>query len=187
VHTGPSTIGTDTIVRSQGDLPEAFLRGAGLPDTFIAYARSFVQRPIEYSMCFISYASKDHAFATRLHADLQQRGVRCWFASPEDKIWEQIAESMRLYYKLILVLSEHSIASVWVEFEVKYALATEHSSNALVLFPVRLDDTIQHSRANWATHLQQMRQITDFTRWKQHDHYQKALSRLLRDLQQRGE
>jgi uncharacterized protein YjbI with pentapeptide repeats len=184
VHTGPSTIGTDTLVRSQGDLPKAFLRGAGLPDTFIAYARSFVQRPIK---CFISYASKDQAFATRLHADLQQRGVRCWFASPEDKIWQHIAESMRPCDKLILVLSEHSIASVWVEFEVKYALATEHSSDALVLFPVRLDDTIQHSTANWATHLQQMRQITDFTRWKQHDHYQKALSRLLRDLQQSSE
>jgi len=32
---------------------------------------------------FISYSSKDQAFAERLHADLQNKGVRCWFA-PHD-------------------------------------------------------------------------------------------------------
>ena len=41
-HRGPSTIGIDTIYRSQGNIPEAFLRGAGVPDSFIelhAFAR----------------------------------------------------------------------------------------------------------------------------------------------------
>jgi hypothetical protein len=33
--------------------------------------------------CFISYSSKDQLFADRLHADLQDKGVRCWFA-PHD-------------------------------------------------------------------------------------------------------
>ena len=41
-HNGPSTIGVDTIYRSQGKIPEAFLRGAGLPDEFIAYIGSFI-------------------------------------------------------------------------------------------------------------------------------------------------
>jgi len=36
-HRGPSTIGPDTIYRSQGKIPEAFLRGAGVPDDFISY------------------------------------------------------------------------------------------------------------------------------------------------------
>lgn len=33
----------------------------------------------QYS-CFISYSTKDHQFAERLYADLQAKGVRCWFA-----------------------------------------------------------------------------------------------------------
>src|SRR2546421_16900 len=37
---GPSTIGTDTLMRSEGDIPDVFLRRAGLSDTFITYARS---------------------------------------------------------------------------------------------------------------------------------------------------
>jgi hypothetical protein len=45
--------------------------------------RSLVANPIEFYSCFISFSSKDHEFAERLHADLQNKGVRCWFA-PED-------------------------------------------------------------------------------------------------------
>ena len=110
-HDGPSTIGTDTLIRSQGDIPEAFLRGAGLPDTFIDYVRSLESvDPIEYYTCFISYSSQDDDFAERLHADLQQQGVRCWFAPEDmdigDKIRPRIDEAIRLYDKLVLVLSE---------------------------------------------------------------------------------
>ena len=32
---------------------------------------------------FISYSTKDQDFDERLHTDLQDKGVRCWFA-PED-------------------------------------------------------------------------------------------------------
>src|SRR5438270_587203 len=51
-HFGPSTIGTDTISRSEGDIPDIFLRGAGLSDTFITYTRSLAQDAIEYYTCF---------------------------------------------------------------------------------------------------------------------------------------
>ena len=63
LHNGPSTIGVDTIYRSQGKIPEVFLRGAGLPDEFIAYIGSFVGRPIEFYSCFISYSTQDQEFA----------------------------------------------------------------------------------------------------------------------------
>src|SRR5206468_4404800 len=115
IHVGPSTIGTDTLLRSEGDIPETFLRQAGLSDTFITYVRSLAQNPIEYYTCFISYSSKDQEFAERLSADLQAKGVRCWYA-PEhmkigDKIRQRIDESIRLYDKLLLVLSEQSVKS----------------------------------------------------------------------------
>jgi Pentapeptide repeats (8 copies) len=47
-HDGPSTIGIDTIYKSRGKIPEAFLRGCGVPDEFIAYIGSMVGRPIEF-------------------------------------------------------------------------------------------------------------------------------------------
>jgi hypothetical protein len=36
----------------------------------------------------------------------------------------------------------------------------------------------------WATEIRHERNIGDLTRWKQHDEYQKAFDRLLRDLQE---
>ncbi len=77
---GPCTIGIDTIYKSGGKIPEVFLRSCGLPDEFIAYIGSMVGRPIEFYSCFISYSTKDQPFADRLYADLQSKGVRCWFA-----------------------------------------------------------------------------------------------------------
>src|SRR5204863_6179248 len=70
-HTGPSHIGIDTIYASGGNIPEVFLRGVGVPDSFIEYMRSLTVNPIEFYSCFISHSTKDQEFANRLWADLQ--------------------------------------------------------------------------------------------------------------------
>jgi hypothetical protein len=185
-HIGPSGITTSTLERSQGDIPEVFLRGTGLSDTFITYARSLVQSPIEYYTCFISYSSKNQDFAERLYADLQSKGVRCWFAPEDmktgDKIRHRIDTSIRMYDKLLLILSEASVESLWVEHEVETAIGKELEGRANVLFPVRLDDAVMQSTVGWASHIKLTRHITDFSQWKHHDAYQKSLDRLLRDL-----
>jgi hypothetical protein len=187
-HGGPSIIGMDTLVQSEGNIPETFLRGVGTPDTLIEYALSLVANPIEYYTCFISYSSKDQDFAERLYADLQNKGVRCWYAPEDmkigDKIRPRIDESIRLYDKLLLVLSEHSICSQWVEHEVEMALAKERTKKQTVLFPVRLDKAIIEMNQNgWPSEVRHTRHIGDFERWKDHDSYQKSFQRLLRDLQ----
>ena len=186
VHEGPSTIGLDTIYRSKGNIPEAFLQGAGVPKTFFSYIPSLINLSTQYYTCFISYSSRDEVFAMRLHADLQSNGVRCWFA-PEDlkigaKIRPSIDESIHLYDKLLLALSQHSVSSQWVEQEVETALAKERKEGRIVLFPIRLDNTVMEIEGGWPALIRDTRNIGDFTRWKRHDAYQKALDRLLRDL-----
>ena len=66
-----------------GQLPLSFLRGVGLADRLIEYLPSILGEAIQFYSCFISYASANDGFAKRLHADLQDAGVRYWFA-PED-------------------------------------------------------------------------------------------------------
>jgi hypothetical protein len=185
-HLGPSTIGIDTIYRSKGNIPEVFLRGCGVPDDFIVYMRSLVGKAIDFYSCFISYSSKDDDFAQRLHADLQQKGVRCWFAPKDlkigDKFRMRIDESIRIYDKLMVILSENSIRSPWVEEEVEAALEKERKQNKLVLFPIRLDDAVMETDQAWASNLRRTRHIGDFLTWKDHDPYQESFNRLLRDL-----
>jgi uncharacterized protein YjbI with pentapeptide repeats len=185
-HEGPSTIGIDTIYLSNGNIPEVFLRGAGVPEEFIVYMRSLVGKAIDYYSCFISYSSKDDDFARRLHADLQQANVRCWKASEDlkigDKFRTRIDESIRVHDKLMVILTEHSIASAWVEEEVEAALEKERKSSKLVLFPVRLDDAVMETDQAWAASLRRTRHIGDFRNWKDHDAFKKAFERLLRHL-----
>jgi len=163
-----------------------------VPDEFIAYIGSMVGRPIEFYSCFISYSTRDQEFAERLHADLQAKGVRCWFA-PHDiksgrKIHEQIDDAIRLHDKLLLILSEHSMSSNWVKTEIAKARKREKEDKR-VLFPVRLVtyeamqswEYIDSSGKDLAEEIREYF-IPDFSNWKDHDSYQVGLQRLVSDL-----
>ncbi len=194
-HSAPSTIGIDTIYKSQGKIPQIFLRGAGVPENFIEYMASLVGTGIEFYSLFISYSTKDQEFANRLHADLQAKGVRCWFA-PHDmrsgkKVHEQIDEAIRMHDKLLLILSPASMDSEWVKTEISKARKREVRDGKRVLFPIRLcpfetlrdwecfdSDAGKHSAREIREYF-----IPDFSNWKDHDAYMLAFNRLLKDLQ----
>jgi hypothetical protein len=184
LHEGPSAIDYLTLQKF-GPLPRVFLRGVGLPERLINSLPSLLVKD-EYHSCFISYSSKDQEFAERLRADLQDKGVRCWFA-PHDlpigaKTWDAIDEAIKLRDKLLLVLSKNSIESDWVEDEVQKAFAEERDRKQLVLFPIRIDDAAMETPEPWARKLRDQRNIGDFRRWKDRDTYVASLERVVRDL-----
>ena len=81
---GPSIVDHRTLLLSGSSIPLQFLRGCGLPDRLIDYLPSLLEvGPIQFYSCFISYSTANQDFADRLYADLQNNGVRCWFA-PHD-------------------------------------------------------------------------------------------------------
>src|SRR5262249_31333405 len=166
---------------------ELFLEGAGVPRDYIEFFRSRIGKAIEYYSSFISYSTIDQDFADRLYNDLRQKGIRTWLATEELKIGDRfrtrINEAIRIHDKLLVVLSKHSVKSEWVGDEVEAAFEREHRDGGTVLFPIRLDDAIMESNTAWAATIRRTRHIGDFTKWKDHDQYQKALARLIRDLQ----
>lgn len=184
-HYYASVLDIQTIIKS-GKLPLVFLRGCGLTDTYIQYLPSLLNEPIQFYACFISYSSKDQKFADRLYSDLQNRGVRCWLASEHLKIGAKIRpgidEAIRMHDKLLLILSKHSVASDWVEQEVETAFERERREKRPVLFPIRIDDSVMDMVGGWPQFVRSTRNIGNFRRWKNHDSYQKAFEKLLRDL-----
>jgi hypothetical protein len=131
-------------------------------------------------------SGKDQDFAERIHADLQNNGVRCWFA-PHNmpigaKILDEIDIAIRLRDKVLFILSEHSINSDWVEDEVMKAFEEERKRGQTVLFPLRIDDAVMDTNEAWAAKLRAQRHIGDFRHWKDHDGYKKSFERVLRDL-----
>lgn len=138
-HLGPSVVELQTVQLPEDGSALHFLRGAGVPDAWIDFYRSTMQQPVQYHSCFISYALPNIDFATRLHADLQDRGVRCWFAPhdlvPGDHFREKIDQAIHLQEKLLLILSEAS-----VQWPMRYARrSTERSTrSARSSFPFAL-------------------------------------------------
>ena len=188
-HSEPSAIDFRAL-QTTGALPIQFLRGVGLPDVLIDYLPSLISHGIQFYSCFISYSAKNQDFANRLYADIQNKGVRCWFAPEDLKIGDpfrqRIDESIRIHDKLLLMLSEHSVNSPWVQDEVEAALERERREGRLVLFPIRIDDAVMQTDKAWAASIRRTRHIGDFSNWKDHDSYQKAFQRLLRDLKATG-
>ena len=55
---------------------------------------------------------------------------------------ERIEESIRLYDKVMIMLSEVSVQNHWVEREVDAAREREDRENRVVLFPIRIDNAV---------------------------------------------
>ena len=81
---------------------------------------------VENKYYFISYSSKDYRFVNRIRESIERAGIQCWMAPrdiPHGTNYAHIIElSIRNAERFILMLSESSIWSVWVEKELQRAI-----------------------------------------------------------------
>ena len=196
-HDIPSSVGIDTIYKSRGGIPEHFLRGAGVPDELIAYLPQLLRPGIDSCLCFISYSQNDEEFCQQLHSRLQAEHLQVWSAPEEtknqEKSYEQMDREIRLYGKLLLVLSETSMHSEWIGPEIRCARLCELREKHRIIFPIRLCP-FEELRAwrkfdsNSGNDVgREVREyfIADFSNWKDPDAFETSFACLLNDL--RGE
>jgi hypothetical protein len=177
-HAGPSSLGVDSIILSKGRIPKTFLRGVGLPDEWIVYIPSLVGEGIQFFSCFISYSSKDRAFATRLYDALQSKGVRCWRDEkellPGDDVSREVERGIRLWDKFLLCASKNSLTSSWVEEEIETTLEkertlrSERGKKVFKLIPLNLDGYMFSKEWEFGTHAREIRSrvAADFQGWE---------------------
>lgn len=188
IHNGPSHISIETLYLWGQVIPEQFLYEAGIPASLIVNLKSLVaaMEPIQFYSCFISHSSRDAEFAMQLHNDLRSNNVPCWFAPEDLKIGDRLRpafdEAIHVHDKLMVIISENSVKSTWVEKEVGTAFEKERQQNRIVLFPIRLDDIVMNTTQAWAADIRRTRHIGDFRDCKNSTSYKKSFDRLLRDL-----
>jgi hypothetical protein len=194
-HRGPSSIGLDTLLLSKGKIPIEFLEGCGVPKHVIENMQYLVDIPtIQYYSCFISYSTKNEDFAQQLNDRMKGIGLRVWFAPEEmkagQKIHEQLYEAIRYHDKLILVLSEASMNSNWVQSEIRRARKHEREDKRRKLFPISLVPFGEIQKwelfdADEGRDLaQEIREyyIPDFSQWKNYDKFNTEFDKLLKAL-----
>lgn len=162
-HASPSTVGTDTLARSRGRIPEAFLRGCGLTSFEILAARhhdpslsaeaaASLHKAIETlrteskpqrRRLLISHSQQDEAFVEELRRLFNQRGAYSWLATHELKgTLRERQSKLAIQHDvcLLLVLSEATVHSDWAEHEVRLARKLEKDLGEPVLCPISLDE-----------------------------------------------
>jgi uncharacterized protein YjbI with pentapeptide repeats len=201
-HRGPSYISMDTFVLSAGKIPEVFLRGCGLSDADIEYAKLSnpalstdeiskilqklhtlrAERAPQISPLFISYSSANSQFVEKIGNHLTQKGIRYWrdIHEKNGQRDRQIAWSIPQSSKVLLVLSEQSMKSDWVEQDVQEARKLEKEMGRGVLYPVTLDDSWRDSRSP-KTIMEQVLEhsILDFSGWKDKSKFDDTFRTLL--------
>ena len=189
-HYNPSTIGMDTIAASQGKVPEIFLRGCGLSDWEIEVVKLYnpdltneernrvlykiydlqASQAIQISPLFISYSHGDGVFVDKIEKQLNKKGIRFWRDIHDLKagrIEKQIDRAISQNRTVLLVLSENSLNSDWVEHEVRTARGLEKEMGRDILCPVALDDSWKSSP--WPKRVMEQimeYNILDFSAWE---------------------
>ena len=145
-HWMGSVVGVDTLVnsfRAAGNTltPEltVFFRGAGVPQELLDALPAIVAE-VKYYPCFISYGQPDLAFAQKLYADLEARGVSCWLyamdATPGARNWKEIGDKRRGADKVLVLCSAPSLIRDGVLKEIEEQIDDDPDK----LVPISLDD-----------------------------------------------
>ncbi|MCI0418051.1 MAG: toll/interleukin-1 receptor domain-containing protein, partial [Acidobacteria bacterium] len=91
------------------------------------------------SRVFLSYSTKNADVAQKITQDLRDRGIDIYYADLDMALGAAILEELHAKIAqsdcFLLLLSEHSVRSNWVEREVSFAL-TQQSAQRLQIVPV---------------------------------------------------
>ncbi|MGK0374611.1 MAG: hypothetical protein ACJA2E_001083 [Arenicella sp.] len=194
IHWRESLISMDTLTDTE--TPAHFLKGIGMSDTVIDYLPSLANRsPIKMDSCFISYSHKDEGFAKKIYERLRKEGVSVWYA-PADmqggkKIPNQIDSAIHIHDRLLLILSDKSIASSWVKEEIYLALKKEKELTTNVLFPISILENfdtlkkwsyIDPDTGDNVPRTIREYYIPNFSEWENDEEFEESFSQLLESL-----
>lgn len=185
-HDGPSTIGIDTLYRSQGDISEQFLHAIGAPVSFAEWMRSHTGFARRRSSCILMSAGIDRVFAEHLHRDLRRYDIDCWLAPDawtiSDTHSHHLDPVIHFYERLLLVVSERSMSQRWIKQAIQQARIREGyegDASPVVLFPICLDQVAMTNTQLWGSQQREIPHLTFFEHWHSPSVYQHALNQLL--------
>ncbi len=150
-HDAPSSIGVDTVYRSGGQLPAAFLTGAGVPDSLAILQEAIIAAAPALSEYYISCRDDDEEFARKLSIDLSAQGVNTYVFSERvrgnalvsrlsSSDQEEVERWLRNYDKLVVVASSRALDTEAILNDITAARNKQQSADRWLLYFVAPDN-----------------------------------------------
>lgn len=141
----------------------------------------------KYYSCFISYSHEDKEFAEKLYNDLKQCDIKCWFdrkaMKSGDDISAKVGEAIISFDKILVIISQNSLKSLWVFKEITLAENKARESRGPVLMPIKIDNHIVEVDNVMTSMFKPQIHIGNFCDWEDPKNYQKSLDQLLKSLE----
>ena len=185
-HNGPSIVGLDTLMRSGGMIPVAFLRQAGVPKAFIDVQRQLGRNPLDHCRVLLVGSIEDSAFIKRLQSDLRASGLACWHLPVDDEEAllkdESFPAAQRLtcYDQIVLVCSHHSLDSpyIWRILEQVLQPGPFGVNHNRAIVPVSLDKSLL-ARSDGLGEELRKRPTVELSHWQEDGSYRRGLDELV--------
>ena len=150
-HDAPSSVGVDTIYRSGGLVPGAFLAGAGVPESVAVLQETIAAAPPALSEYYIACRDDDEEFARKLSGDLSALGVNAWVFSQHvrgsalvsrlsSSDQEEVERWIRNYDRLIVVASSRALDTEAILNDITAAREKQQSTDRWLLYLVAPDN-----------------------------------------------
>jgi uncharacterized protein YjbI with pentapeptide repeats len=148
------------------DLAAMMLAGVDLRDTNFADA----------TLPGADLSGANLSYSNFTGADIRSQQLRCWLV-PEDLQTGNQPKGIRdeiiaVCDMLVLVVSEHSLGSAWMETEMEKVAQRQMKESKPTLYPIFLGDAVLKFEARWAGYLRHISPIDDFETWKDDEFYQ---------------
>ena len=181
-HTGPSTIGLDTLARSRGSIPKVFLENAGVAAPLVAAQDVLNGVKRAYPTVLIIGSAGDSELAGRLRSGLAAAQIPCWAIAADDEKAMQsgdIALDHTIYYdRLVLLCSVESLESPQASQYLAQLAGSQRSEfdrNIITLAA----DSLFYDREDRLCNTLKQGLVLDFRSWQDVKIYGEALTSLV--------
>ena len=181
-HTGPSTIGLDTLARSGGSIPRRFLQDAGVAAPLIEAQDPFNGVKRDFPSVLTIGSMGDEILARRLRDSLRAVQIPCWSIAVDDepaiRSGETILAHTVYFDRLVLLCTESSLQSSQTRRYMTELAAGKGPESQRNITSLAADTLFDHSQDGLCARLKQGT-VVDFRGWEDDGVFETALASLV--------
>ena len=188
-HTGPSAITLDTVARSGGRIPRAFLSSAGVAEPLLAAQE--VMRVVNrtYPTTLIIGSMNDDDLAARLRAGLADFHIPAWAIAADDEAAVQsghiLFEHTPHYDCLVMLCTTHSLESPQTGAYLAQLAGGQRAATGQTLLTIAADEVF-YQRDDQLCSLLKGGSVLDFRGWEDPSAFGESLAALVAHVSSKG-